>query len=198
MNTVSMERILRLTSLCALAACIGIAVWGVQCGVFTSRQAMEEVIARHGATGPALFILLQAVQVVLPILPGGISCLAGVILFGAVKGFFYNYAGICLGSFLAFALAKNYGRPLLPKLFGKKLVQKYDGWTEDKKRFERLFTLAIFLPVAPDDFLCYLAGTTTMSWERFATVILLGKPFAILLYSLLLNTVWNQILLWLK
>ena len=80
----------------------------------------------------------------------------------------------------------------------KKLVQKYDGWTEDKKRFERLFTLAIFLPVAPDDFLCYLAGTTTMSWERFATVILLGKPFAILLYSLLLNTVWNQILLWLK
>lgn len=198
MNTVSPKSIWRLISLMALVACIGIAVWGIQCGVFTSRQSLEEIVAGYGAIGPVLFILIQIVQVVLPILPGGISCLAGVILFGAVKGFIYNYVGICIGSLLAFALAKNYGRPLLPKIFGEKMLQKYDGWTGNKKRFEKLFALAIFMPVAPDDFLCYLAGTTAMSWKTFTVIILLGKPFAILLYSLLLNTTWNQILVWFK
>ena len=29
------------------------------------------------------------------ILPGGLGCLAGVILFGVWKGFWYNYIGIC-------------------------------------------------------------------------------------------------------
>ena len=32
------------------------------------------------------------------ILPGGLGCLAGVILFGVWKGFWYNYIGICAGS----------------------------------------------------------------------------------------------------
>ena len=61
----------------------------------------------------------------------------------------------------------------------RKQLDKYDDWTTDASRYQRLFALAIFSPVAPDDFLCYLAGTTTMSWKSFTTIILLGKPFAI-------------------
>lgn len=194
MKTVLSQTVLRVVSLAGLAGCIRLAVWGFRSGVFTSRQVMEDTVTGFGVMAPILFILLQVVQVVLPILPGGVSCLAGVLLFGPGKGFLYNYIGICIGSVLAFSLAKGCGRPLLPKLFGQKLLEKYDGWTEDKKRFERLFALAIFLPVAPDDFLCYLAGTTAMSWQKFVSVILLGKPFAILLYSLLLNTAWDRLL----
>ena len=53
--------------------------------------------------------------------------------------------------------------------------------------------MAIFLPVAPDDFLCYLAGTTDMTWRRYTAIILLGKPFAISLYSLGLTAIWQMI-----
>lgn len=49
------------------------------------------------------------------------------------------------------------------------------------------------LPVAPDDFLCYLAGTTNMTWKQFVTVIFLGKPFSIALYSLGLTTLFQVI-----
>lgn len=191
----SSQAVIRFISLTGLAASVLLAVWGIKNGVFTSQQMMEESVAGIGIMGPLLFILIQAVQVVIPILPGGVSCLAGVLLFGAVKGFLYNYIGICIGSILAFSLAKSCGRPLLPKLFGPKLIQKYESWTRDHKRFDRLFALAIFLPVAPDDFLCYLAGTTAMTWRRFILVILLGKPLAILLYSLLLNTAWSRLIL---
>ena len=85
------------------------------------------------------------------------------------------------------------GRPVLYKMFSEKLVQKYDSWTEKDSRFLKLFTLAIFLPVAPDDFLCYLAGTTNMTWKQFVTVIFLGKPFSIALYSLGLTTLFQVI-----
>lgn len=195
MKTVSLQNILRVTSLMGLAGCILFAVWGFRNGIFTSGQRLEETAAGFGVMAPVLFVLFQAVQVVIPVLPGGVSCLAGVLLFGAVKGFLYNYIGICIGSILAFSLAKSCGRPLLPKLFGQKLIQKYDSWTGDHKRFDRLFALAIFLPVAPDDFLCYLAGTTMMTWRKFIAVILLGKPLAILMYSLLLNTAWSRLAL---
>ncbi|MGN0169037.1 MAG: TVP38/TMEM64 family protein [Acetatifactor sp.] len=189
---------LKLISVLGLTFCICLGFWGIHTGVLTSQQQLEKVISEAGPVGPALFTAFQAVQVVLPILPGGIGCLVGVILFGTIKGFLYNYIGICIGSFIAFGVAKNCGRPLLLTLFGAKLVSKYDGWTEERARFDRLFALAIFLPVAPDDFLCYLAGTTTMTWGKFVAIILLGKPLAIFLYSVLLSTSWTHVLACMK
>ena len=52
-----------------------------------------------------------------------------------------------------------------------------------------MYALLIFLPVAPDDFLCYLAGVSRMRLTRFTTIILLGKPAAILMYSMGLHQV---------
>ena len=101
--------------------------------------------------------------------------------------------GICAGSLLAFAVARNCGKPLLHLLFSEKTIVRYSRWTEEKNRFARLFALAIFLPVAPDDFLCYLAGTTEMSWRRYTAIILLCKPFAIALYSLGLTLLWQAL-----
>ena len=82
---------------------------------------------------------------------------------------------------------------MLHLLFSEKTIEKYRHWTEERDRFAKLFALAIFFPVAPDDFLCYLAGTTEMSWRKYTAIILLGKPFAIALYSLGLTAVWNLI-----
>lgn len=195
MKRVTLSMGLRIFSLLFFAVCVAIAFWGMKQGLFSSQRTMEHMISGLGIFGPFLFTLLQIVQVVIPIIPGGVSCLAGVVLFGAWKGFACNYIGICIGSFVAFALSKSCGRPLLLKLFGQKQLDKYDGWTKDKERFDRLFALTIFLPVAPDDFLCYLAGTTAMSWRRFVTIILLGKPLAIAAYSLLLDTIWSKLLL---
>ena len=98
-----------------------------------------------------------------------------------------------LGSCIAFGIARSLGRPVLYKMFSEKMIEKYLTWTEQKGRFLKLFALAIFLPVAPDDFLCYLAGTTNMTWKQFVAVIFLGKPFSIALYSLGLTTLFQVI-----
>ena len=184
---------LQVVSFTGFALCLLVALWGWQTGVLTSQERLQALVASCGMAGALLFTAFQAVQVVVPILPGGLGCLAGVLLFGPVWGFVYNYVGICIGSLLAFAVARNCGKPLLGLLFSEKTIQRYSHWTEEKGRFARLFALAIFLPVAPDDFLCYLAGTTEMSWGRYTAIILLCKPFAIALYSLGLTLVWNAL-----
>lgn len=183
---------LRAASLCGLAICVITAVWAWRMGFLTSQERLQTLVAGCGAAGALVFVAFQAVQVVVPILPGGLGCLAGVLLFGAVNGFLYNYIGICMGSLLAFAIARSCGKPLLSLLFSEKTIAKYSAWTEERDRFSRLFAWAIFLPVAPDDFLCYLAGTTEMTWRRFTAIILLGKPFAIAMYSLGLTVLWQR------
>ena len=70
-----------------LILCGILAVWGYQSGIFQSVETMQQFVNRFGMIGALIFVLIQIVQVVFPIIPGGISCLAGVLLFGAVPGF---------------------------------------------------------------------------------------------------------------
>ncbi len=180
---------INLCTLLGLVACGVFIVYGFQRQIFTSQDALRSFVGGFGAFGAVVFVLFQAVQVVVPILPGGLGCLAGVLLFGPWLGFVYNYVGICLGSIAAFLLAKLYGRPILSVLFRQETIAKYEGWTN--RHFARWFALAIFFPVAPDDFLCWLAGTTKMTLGRFSAIILLGKPASIALYSLGLSTAFR-------
>ncbi len=193
MSRAAERTVLQAVSMAGFLVCIAVAVWGWHTGVLTSQERLQALVSSLGLAGTLLFVAFQAVQVVVPVLPGGLGCLVGVILFGPVWGFIYNYVGICLGSLMAFGVARNCGKPLLSLLFSERTIQKYSHWAEERNRFARLFALAIFLPVAPDDFLCYLAGTTDMSWRRYTAIILLGKPFAIALYSLGLTVIWQHI-----
>jgi len=150
---------------------------------------MRAFVAKYGAFGPVVFILIQIVQVVVPILPGGVSLLAGVMIFGPLYGFIYNYVGITIGSVAAFLLARRLGRPFVESRVSGGVFKKYAAWLEKGSRFDKLFALAIFLPVAPDDFLCMLAGITKMTPKKFVAIILVCKPPSILAYSLGLSAV---------
>ena len=174
-------------NLCTIAGLMGMAwfIWyGVQNQIFVSQEALEAFLGRFGMFAPLCFILIQIVQVVIPILPGAIGCLGGVLIFGPVWGFVDNYVGISIGSILAFLLSKYYGKPFVRGIIGDKNYEKYIGWLDKGKGFDKAFALAIFFPVAPDDLLCYMAGLTKMSLRKFATIIFLGKPGSIFLYSL--------------
>ncbi len=188
---------MQLLSIAGLIACVVLSIWFWQQGLLSSQERLRSFVDGFGAAGAAVFMLFQAVQVVVPILPGGLGCLAGVILFGPWYGFLYNYIGICAGSLAAFAIARNCGRPLLYRMFPRKMIDRYDRWTNERGRFARWFAFLIFIPVAPDDYLCFLAGTTEISWRLYTAIILLCKPFAIAMYSLGLTVLFQQVLgLW--
>jgi uncharacterized membrane protein YdjX (TVP38/TMEM64 family) len=62
--------------------------------------------------------------------------------------------------------------------------EKYLGWLEQGKKFDRLFAVAILLPFFPDDALCLLAGLSRMSLGRFLAILLLKLP-SIAAYSVI-------------
>lgn len=164
-------------------------IWAWRAGLFTDTEKLQALLEKSGILAPLLFVIVQAVQVVIPIMPGAIGCVFGVVFFGAFWGFVFNYIGICIGSVCAFLLARKYGMMFVQNMTGSKFYNKYQHFLEKENQFEKMFALLIFLPVAPDDFLCYLAGVSRMRLTRFTTIILLGKPAAILMYSMGLHQV---------
>lgn len=128
--------------------CAAFTIYGMQKGLFTSQEAMEQFLKPFGIWGPLIFILIQIVQVVIPIIPGGVSCLGGVLLFGPLWGFIYNYLGICIGSACAFQISRRLGMKAVEKAADGQKYGKYLKWMENGT-FDKWFALAIFFPAAP-------------------------------------------------
>lgn len=185
--------VMNICTAAGILACILLVAYGWKSGIFSSKESMEAFIGGFGIWGPVVFVLIQIVQVIIPILPGGISCVAGVVLFGPVMGFVYNYIGICIGSLCAFLISKRYGSRFVRSIVSPKTYERYVGWLEKGKKFDKFFALAIFFPVAPDDLLCYLAGLTRMTVKKFTAIIVLGKPASTMLYSIGLVSVMQLI-----
>ena len=65
-------------SLFGLLLCVAAGIWAWRAGLLTSQERMQAFVASCGAAGGLLFVAFQAVQVVVPVLPGGLGCLVGV------------------------------------------------------------------------------------------------------------------------
>ena len=169
------------------AALIAFAIYAWNNDLFDSIDGLRTFMQKSGISGALIFILLQIVQVVVPIMPGGVSILAGVVIFGPWLGFIYNYIGIILGSIVAFLMTRTLGKPFLQTITPKRIYSRYITWLESRKHFDKLFAFAIFMPLAPDDFICMMAGLTKMTLSKFFFIILVCKPFSIAAYSFILE-----------
>lgn len=57
-------------------------VYGIYTKIFYSESALNAYLNKFGIWAPIIFIVFQAIQVVFPILPGGIGMLGGLVIFG--------------------------------------------------------------------------------------------------------------------
>lgn len=158
-------------------------------GKFRSVETLQVYIKSYGIFGPVILIVFQAMQVIVPVLPGLLGCAAGAVLFGSMGGFWCNYLGISAGSIIAFLLAKKYGTALVRNLFSKEKYEKYSAWAGKSKSYTLLLFAGMVLPLFPDDFFCYFSGLTKMSLRKFAIIIFLGKPWCILAYSIFFSSI---------
>lgn len=154
-------------------------------GDFDSAESLRAYISHFGLFAPLILVLIQIIQVILPILPGFLGCIVGAGMFGVFGGFIYNYIGISAGSIIAFFLARRFGSSFVKKMIPKKKYSSYVDWVNTKKSYTVFLFLAILLPLAPDDFLCYFSGLTGMKASKFIWIIIIAKPWCILAYSII-------------
>lgn len=176
--------IINIITVTGLFLSIFLMFWGYKAGLFTSQERLNAFLLNLGTFGPLIFILLQVVQVVIPVIPGGVSSIAGVLIFGPFRGTIYNYVGIVTGSFINYFLARYYGREFVTNIIGSKKMDSYTKYLSKGKKFDNFFALAIFLPIAPDDILCLFAGLLNMNIIKFTLIILFLKPWSLLIYTL--------------
>ena len=180
----TVEKALYAAMLALLLLCAVFVLRGWTCGSFSSAEAFRSYLASYGAFAPIVLTLIQAMQVVLPVLPGWLGCIVGAALFGSAGGFWCNYIGISVGSIAAYFLARRYGAALVQSLMPMEKYDKLLAWVRTKKSYTLVLFLAILLPLAPDDFLCYYSGLGEMDAKKFVTIILIAKPWCILFYSI--------------
>ncbi len=184
----SKEKIIKTAAIILLAALMGTAAFvlikGWVGGHFNSVDTLRVYVSSYGIWAPVILTLIQLLLAVLPICPSFTGCVVGAALFGAAGGFWTNYIGISAGSIAAYALAKRFGVQLVNKMIP---MQKYEACIEKinrSKSYPKLLFIAILLPMAPDNFLCYFSGLVNMPAKKFVTIIIAAKPWCILFYSI--------------
>ncbi len=156
---------------------------GWQLGLFKSMDTLQAYIEARGVWAPLAFLALQVLQILMAFIPGGMLLTGGVLIFGPWEGLLYNFIGTILGSALNFQIARRWGRRVAAHFMSQATMDKYLGWLDQGKKFDRLFALAILLPFFPDDALCLIAGLSRMTRKRFLTLLLLKLP-SIAVYSI--------------
>jgi uncharacterized membrane protein YdjX (TVP38/TMEM64 family) len=142
--------------------------------VFESPQRLRAAVEGFGWWGPAVFIALQVLQVVVFVIPGEIAQIAGGYLFGAWAGTLLSVVGIGLGSALNFFLARSLGTRFVAGLFGAEKLARFGAITKSG-RSEAAFFLLFVIPGLPKDLLCFVAGLSPIPPFTFLAVSVIGR-----------------------
>lgn len=178
------RNIIRVLTVIGILLSVGLAYYTYQIGYDKILSDTHALILKMGIFGPIIFILLQMSQVIYPILPGGVVLIVSPLLFGNFWGFFLSLFGVTMGSIANFFLARRFGKTFVRAFVQEETYQKYYGILTKGKRFDVFMGIAFAFPGFPDDFLCMLAGVTTMTFNRFMKIYLLTKPLTLFIYGI--------------
>lgn len=142
--------------------------------IFSAPERLREWVGSFGPLAPLVFIALQALQVVVFVIPGEVPQIAGGYLFGVLPGVALSVLGIAVGSSIAFLVARALGVPFVRALFSPQQVEKLRGLaTSPRSRI--VFFLLFVIPGIPKDILCYAAGLSAMRYLGFILVSMTGR-----------------------
>jgi len=142
--------------------------------IFSSPEKLKAWLKSGRILTPLLFIGLQALQVVVFIIPGEVPQIAGGYLFGIWDGILLSITGIAAGSIISFYLARILGVPFIHSIFKPEKVKK----TEEiivSSRSKLAFFLLFLIPGIPKDILCYIAGLSPMKIYTFLIISTAGR-----------------------
>lgn len=161
-------------------------IWLYKQGILNDQNAMKDWALRYPVIAPFAFFLVQVVQVVFPIIPGGVTTVVGFLIFQPLLAFFINSSGIIIGSLILFHLARIYGKKFCLLFMSEETFYKYERKIDNKRGFEIFFIFCMISPMAPADIVVMITGLTSMSYRKFFLIALLCRPISIVVYSYLL------------
>jgi uncharacterized membrane protein YdjX (TVP38/TMEM64 family) len=137
-------------------------------------EKFKEFIDSTGSLSAVVYILLQAGQIVVAIIPGEVVQIAGGYAFGTALGTLLSTLGAILGTLIVFFATRFLGYSLVKRFVSAGKLAKFDFLINNPK--SEIFLLLLFLiPGIPKDTLTYVAGLTPVKPLRFLLISTLGR-----------------------
>ncbi len=152
-----------------VGATILILPWINQIKTEEGREALMLYIESQRAAGAFIFIGIQAIQVLLPIVPP-IQIIGGA-LFGTFLGSVFSFAGIYLGMSIVYGLVRIVGYPLVEVFVNKKDLKKF-RFLREPNRIALVFFIIYLIPGMPKDTISFFAPLTDMNKKTYFLYVL--------------------------
>lgn len=141
--------------------------------IFQSKEALRAYLEGWGIWAPLVFVVLQALQVVIAPIPGELTGIVGGFAFGGLISILYSTVGLAIGSLTAFAAARVIGLPFVKLVISEDTLDKCRFVTEPRGIIASL--ILFIIPGFPKDILCYCLGLSPMNYLTFLLVCGLGR-----------------------
>lgn len=141
--------------------------------VSSSGDKLGRFLQSLGPYSPAVFVVLQILQVVAAPIPGELTGVVGGFVYGETLGFILSTVGLAIGSWVAFELASILGRPFVERFVSPEVLHKFDFLTTNTGTF--ICFLLFLVPGFPKDYLCLVLGLSRMKLSTFLIVSNIGR-----------------------
>ncbi|GGC88411.1 MULTISPECIES: TVP38/TMEM64 family protein [Enterococcus] len=196
MERTFLKRIIYVLPILGVLCFTALVIYGYSIGIFRSVQSLQTFIDQFGEYAVFIFIFLQILQVIVPILPGGISTVVGMLMFGNLQGLFYSYIGLIIGEIIVYWLARYYGKSFVRLILSKKRYLKFERMVDrPQKGIKKLMILTLLVPFAPDDLVCLVAGLTELPFKEYMKILLIFKFWSVATYGYAILFLFNRFLI---
>jgi len=141
--------------------------------LYVDKHFLKRTLREWGVLAPVVFILLQALQVIVSPIPGEATGILGGYLFGQWLGLVYSTIGLTLGSVVAFWIGRWLGAHYVKNLVSTETWNRL-GFIVEAEGAVLCFIIYL-IPGLPKDIVCYLFGISPMPLWVFALVSGLGR-----------------------
>ena len=146
-----------------------------------SRQEIENYLTSFGTSqGMLLAFLMQFIQIISIVLPGGPIQIAVGIIFGTVNGFIVCHLGYIAANVVVFLASRKLGNKMDEFFFREGEASKGNFITSSKHPGFMVF-LACLVPFMPNGIIPYIAAKTKVTFVDFLVAVYLGSAPCMLL-----------------
>ena len=165
-----------------LAILLAVAIWRVALGsptylfllrLYQDPDFLHETLRAWGWLAPAIFILIQALQVIISPVPGEATGILGGFLFGLTLGFVFSTVGLTIGTMVAFWVGRWLGAAVVRRYMSDHVWERL-GFIVEAEGAVLAFVIYL-IPGFPKDIVSYLFGMSPMPLWVFALVSSLGR-----------------------
>lgn len=133
-----------------------------------------------GPWSAVVFSILNVLQVIFAVIPGGPFEIAAGYMFGILPGTLLCDVTMTIGSVLVFLLVRKFGMRFIELFISRKKIDSIH-FLQNNQKIQSVLFLIFLIPGTPKDVVTYLAGMTNLSLKSWVFICFVGRFPAILL-----------------